>query len=127
MFTGKDVAEYYNTTQIHYEQWWNLKKSLSLHYGIWEEEVNNFEESLIQTNKTLMTPGKVADGDKVLDAGCGVGGAAIFLCKNRNVEVTGITLSERQSNQSKLETFKIKFVFSRWIIHKLPLKTNLLI
>lgn len=96
MFTQKDVADYYNTTQIHYEQWWNLKSSLSLHYGIWEEGVRSFKESLVQTNKTLMNLAEISSADKVLDAGCGVGGAAIFLCENRGVEVVGITLSERQ-------------------------------
>ncbi len=101
MFTQKDVADYYNTTQIHYEQWWNLKRSLSLHYGIWEKGVSSFRESLVQTNRTLMELGRIADGDKILDAGCGVGGAAIFLCENKDVEVLGITLSERQVNLAK--------------------------
>lgn len=96
MFTQKDVADYYNTTQIHYEQWWNLKSSLSLHYGIWEKGVSSFKESLVQTNRTLMNLAEISSADKVLDAGCGVGGAAIFLCENRGVEVVGITLSERQ-------------------------------
>ena len=54
MFTGKDIAEYYNTTQIHYKKWWNLNEGLSLHYGIWENDVKNFTDSLINTNKVLM-------------------------------------------------------------------------
>ncbi len=36
--------------------------------------------------------------DKVLDAGCGVGGAAFFINKMKNAEVTGISLSEKQIN-----------------------------
>lgn len=96
MFTKEDVAEYYNTTQIHYEQWWDLKKGLSLHYGIWDKDTKTFAEAIINTNKTLMELGKITESDKVLDAGCGVGGAAIFLNKHRNNQVTGITLSEKQ-------------------------------
>lgn len=38
----------------------------------------------------------VTEGAKVLDAGCGVGGAAIYLAKNHKVHCIGITLSEEQ-------------------------------
>ncbi len=96
MFTNRDVAEYYNTTQVHYERWWDLKNGLSLHYGIWEPGVRNFGQALEHTNRILMEMAGVRDGDRVLDAGCGVGGAAVFLMRNRNVQVTGISLSERQ-------------------------------
>jgi len=96
MFTEKDVAEYYNTTQVHYTRWWNLKKGLSLHYGIWEDGVKTFRDSLINTNKILMNLVQVEESDQVLDAGCGVGGAAIFLCEMKNAKVTGISLSQKQ-------------------------------
>lgn len=96
MFTEKDVAEYYNTTQVHYKRWWNLKKGLSLHYGIWEDDIKNFTDSIINTNKILMNLAKIEESDQVLDAGCGVGGAAIFLTKTKNAKVTGISLSQKQ-------------------------------
>ena len=96
MFTASDIAEYYNLTQVHYEKWWNLKKNLSLHYGIWDEHTKNFAQSLVNTNRVLMNIAKVKDGERILDAGCGVGGAAIFLSMHKNVNVVGITLSDKQ-------------------------------
>ena len=96
MFTQKEIADYYDTTQKQYEKWWNLKDGLSLHYGIWEKETDNFTESLANTNRILMELGNISESDKILDAGCGVGGAAMFLSENRNVQVIGITLSEKQ-------------------------------
>ncbi len=96
MFTSEDIAEYYNLTQVHYEKWWDLRNTLSLHYGIWDDTTNNFKEALVNTNKVLMNICEIKDGDKILDAGCGVGGAAFFLSQKKNVSVTGITLSERQ-------------------------------
>ncbi len=98
MFTKQDVAEYYNTTQIHYEKWWDLKNSLSLHYGIWEKGIKNFSTSLSNTNRILAELSNISESDKILDAGCGVGGAAMYLSSNKNVQVVGITLSEKQVN-----------------------------
>lgn len=96
MFTSKDVAEYYNTTLNHYERWWNLKKSLSVHYGIWENGIKTFAESLANTNRVLANLAKITESDHVLDAGCGVGGAAIHLAQTQNAQITGITLSSKQ-------------------------------
>ena len=96
MFTQKDVAEYYNTTLNHYEKWWKLKTGLALHYGIWTKGIKTFPESLVNTNRILMELSGISDSEKILDAGCGVGGSAIFLIQNKNVLVTGISLSEKQ-------------------------------
>ena len=91
-----NVSEYYDTTLSHYRKWWKLDQNLSLHYGIWSEGVNSFTESLINTNRILMKVCKISESDSVLDAGCGVGGAAMFLNKEKNCRVTGISLSQKQ-------------------------------
>jgi tocopherol O-methyltransferase len=101
MFTQNDVAEYYNTTQNHYESWWDLNKGLSLHYGIWTEGITNFSDSLANTNRILMELAEIKDSEKILDAGCGVGGSAVFLTRKKNVLVTGISLSEKQVSFAK--------------------------
>ena len=51
-----------------------------------------------QTAKLAHIAAKLAlkPGQKVLDIGCGWGGMAIYLARNFDVEVTGITLSEEQ-------------------------------
>lgn len=69
---------------------------MGLHYGIWDDTTKTLAEAIINTNRQLAFLGKVSATDKVLDAGCGVGGSAIFLAKYFGCDVTGITLSERQ-------------------------------
>jgi tocopherol O-methyltransferase len=44
----------------------------------------------------MMEISSVVATDKILDAGCGVGGAAIFLSMAKNAEVVGISLSDKQ-------------------------------
>jgi ubiquinone/menaquinone biosynthesis C-methylase UbiE len=77
-------------------KWWNLGKQLSLHYGIRDENAKTFAKSLVNTNRVMMEIGGIVATDKILDAGCGVGGAAIFLSKTTNAEVVGISLSDKQ-------------------------------
>ena len=92
----QDIADYYAQTQDHYKIWWKLDKGLSLHYGLWEKDTKDFVSALANTNKNMAAMAEVSEGAKVLDAGCGVGGAAIYLAKNYNANCIGITLSEEQ-------------------------------
>ena len=96
-FTPRDVANYYDQTENHYRRWWKLEKSLGLHYGIWCEGIKNLHEAVLNTNALLANLGEIKSTDVVLDAGCGVGGSAIYLAKNIGCTVTGITLSEKQA------------------------------
>ena len=97
----QDVAAYYNQTQNHYQRWWQLSRGMALHYGVWYEDTRNFLESLSNTNKHLAELANVGAGQTVLDAGCGVGGSAIFLAKNKQAIVTGISLSDLQVETAK--------------------------
>lgn len=104
MFTKKDVAEYYDNTLSHYQRWWGLDQSLALHYGIWENDTKTLSESVMNTNKVMRDLAEVKESDLILDAGCGVGGAAIFLSETKNASVTGISLSQRQIDFAIKET-----------------------
>jgi cyclopropane fatty-acyl-phospholipid synthase-like methyltransferase len=63
---------------------------------MWDKEANSFQKALINTNKVLMEFAGISNGEDILDAGCGVGGSAFYLAKNRNARVEGITLSDKQ-------------------------------
>jgi tocopherol O-methyltransferase len=95
-FTTEDITNYYDHTETHYRQFWKMEESMGLHYGIWDDKTKSLAEAIVNTNRQLAFLGKISASDKVLDAGCGVGGSAIFLAKYFGCEVTGITLSQRQ-------------------------------
>ncbi len=98
----KKIIEYYRDTENAYKDSWDLNNSHAIHYGYWDEKVKSFPQSLWRMNEVMMEAVAIQATDKVLDAGCGVGGSSIFLASRLGCTVTGITLSERQMEQAQL-------------------------
>ncbi len=90
------IIDYYRDTENAYKDSWDLNNSLSIHYGYWDTQVKSFPQSLLRMNEVMMEAAVIKSTDKVLDAGCGVGGSSIFMASVLGCKVTGITLSERQ-------------------------------
>ena len=97
----KNIVDYYAATENAYKDSWDLNNSLAIHYGYWDEKVRTFPQSLLRMNEVMMEAAKIGLPDKVLDAGCGVGGSSIFLAEKIGCNVTGVSLSERQVQKAK--------------------------
>jgi len=95
------IIDYYLNTENAYKDSWDLNNSLAIHYGYWDEKVKNFSQSLIRMNEVMMEAAAIKSTDRVLDAGCGIGGSSIYLAGKAGSLVTGISLSERQIEQAK--------------------------
>lgn len=95
------IIDYYRQTEHAYKDSWDLNNSLAIHYGYWDEKVKSFPQSLLRMNEVMIQSAAITKHDKVLDAGCGVGGSSIFIAKAVGANVTGITLSPRQVEQAK--------------------------
>ena len=91
----RSVSDYYDYTLKAYRIFWH-GDTLALHYGIWDRGTRTLREALLNTNRVLADKATVRQGERVLDAGCGVGGSAFWLAAQRGAQVTGITLSGRQ-------------------------------
>jgi len=92
----KGIIDYYDVAQVSYEDVWHLDDYQALHYGFWEKGVKTLKQALQKENEVLAQLANIQSTDKVLDAGCGVGGSSIYLAKTIGCLVTGITLSEQQ-------------------------------
>lgn len=95
-FTNQDIENYYDQTEVHYRMHWNLEEGMGLHYGVWDEDTKTLAESVLNSNFRLMNLGEIKSSDRVLDAGCGIGGSSIYLAINKGCRVEGITLSAKQ-------------------------------
>jgi tocopherol O-methyltransferase len=94
--TAADIVQYYDTLELDYRYMWNLGRNVAMHYGYWDAATRSFTEALERENAVLAEIAGVGRSDRVLDAGCGVGGSSIYLAQRFGCRVTGITLSEKQ-------------------------------
>jgi tocopherol O-methyltransferase len=90
-----EIAAYYDYTEPFYRRFWHGDTG-GVHYGLWDNATRNFREALLNTNRFLARVANIAPGERVLDAGCGVGGSALWLAANIGARVTGITISRKQ-------------------------------
>ena len=97
----KNIVDYYAQSENAYKDGWDLDKSLAIHYGYWDEKVKSFSQSLLRMNEVMAETAAITSSEKVLDAGCGIGGSSIFLAQKTGCHVTGISLSERQVIKAK--------------------------
>lgn len=95
-----DINKYYDYTLPFYRVFWH-GKTYGIHYGIWDKNTKNLNEAILNTNAFLAEKAKIRPADKVLDAGCGVGGSSLWIAKNIGAKVVGITLSKKQLEKAK--------------------------
>lgn len=89
------VAELYDITSKDYIEAWSNVTDLGMHFGLWDKNTRDRHDAIKNENKFVSDVIKIAKGNVVLDAGCGIGGTSIWLAKNGAV-VHGITLSKTQ-------------------------------
>ena len=87
-----DVIRYYRETWYDYRCFWTDAQSAALHMGYWDDGVRSHSDSLLAINRLIADRARVGRGDVVLDAGCGVGGSAVWLAQHRGARVAGITI-----------------------------------
>lgn len=90
------IVAYYDNSAVHYRRYWFTRATLAMHFGYYDDSVKGHEAALLKTNEVLADIALISAGEHVLDAGCGYGGSAIWLAKNRGCRVAGISLVAEQ-------------------------------
>lgn len=86
-----DIVAYYDQTWFDYRALWLNTDNRAIHFGYWDDGAKNHGESLVAMNQLMAKAAGVVDGNRVLDAGCGVGGTSMWLAETLGAEVVGIT------------------------------------
>lgn len=92
-----DVVAYYEETWLDFRVLWMTLGNPAFHFGYWDEGTRRHGQSLDNMNRVMADIARVSPRDRVLDAGCGVGGAAFWLARNRSARVQGITIVQSQA------------------------------
>ncbi|MGH3086615.1 MAG: methyltransferase domain-containing protein [Rubrobacteraceae bacterium] len=70
--------------------------SLAMHLGFWDGETESHAEAAVNMNRVLSKRVELRPGERVLDAGCGFGGSAIWLAEEVGAKVVGVNLAPDQ-------------------------------
>ncbi|ROW00828.1 hypothetical protein VMCG_06512 [Cytospora schulzeri] len=90
------IKTHYDLASEYYLNLWGTH----IHHGYWptpESKANESkEQAQINLIRLLLDTSQVAEGSKVLDVGCGIGGTSRYLATELGCTVTGITISTKQ-------------------------------
>ena len=94
--TIEEIREHYDTLSPFYRRFWGEH----IHHGFWRanESAAEAQENLIVE---LARRAHIAEGDRVLDVGCGLGGSSLFLAREYGAMVKGISLSPKQVSAAR--------------------------
>ncbi len=87
----REVQTYYDETYVDYRLVWANPSNYAMHFGYYEPGIRRHADALSNANAVLANLAGISTGDRVLDAGCGVGGTSRWLATNRGAQVVGIT------------------------------------
>jgi len=96
----RQVHRYYHATTEDYLRYYQTDWHHHMHYGFDRDlpKGGNPTEHMVRYLARIAEVGK---GDRLLDAGCGVGGSAIFLAREIGCRAVGITLVESQARLAR--------------------------
>ena len=98
---SNNIVRYYQECNNAYKDAWDLDKNMQLNLGLWKKKTKSLTEALNNLNKEIAFKLDVKPHFNILDAGCGVGGTAIYLAKTFGCKVIGISLVPNQIEQAK--------------------------
>jgi tocopherol O-methyltransferase len=85
------IRAHYDLGSLFYRLLWGRH----IHHGLWQADES---PSVAQQRltETLAREARIARGERVLDVGCGLGGSSIYLARELECRLTGVTLSGLQ-------------------------------
>ncbi len=91
-----EVREHYDRLSIFYRWLWGVH----IHHGYWEGDESPAEAQRKLIRRLAETAG-IPRGARVLDAGCGLGGSSLWLARELDCSVLGITISPAQQRMAE--------------------------
>lgn len=71
------------------------------HYGFWYSDTKTYKEAAENQMREIISKTKINKDSVILDAGCGVGGPMVFIAKETDCTVHGVTLSKCEVSRAR--------------------------
>ncbi|NJL88430.1 MAG: methyltransferase domain-containing protein [Coleofasciculaceae cyanobacterium SM2_1_6] len=101
MSLNQRIQQFYDNSSGLWEKIWGEHLHHG-YYGATGRERKERRQAQIDLIEELLAWGGVAQPEKILDVGCGIGGSSLYLAEKYHAQVTGITLSPVQANRAKV-------------------------
>jgi tocopherol O-methyltransferase len=88
----ENIREFFDLASPYFKQLWGDH----IHHGYWISGKESKEEAAQNLIDLLIEKSRLKPKSKVLDVGCGIGGTSIYLARQYQCNVTGITISPVQ-------------------------------
>ena len=100
------MIQYYEHCDYHYRAVASTRAGLNIHYGFYDHQARSHKKAVVRSNEILADLVKIKAKDVCLDAGCGIGGSAIWLAEKIGARVYGIALVPNHISRAKRYAFE---------------------
>ena len=97
------VRHYYRECHVDYRIVWRLERNLFIHFGYFDEKCQKHAAALENMNREMLKRTSISASDRVLDAGCGVGGSSFWIAQQTRAVVTGVNIQPAQLALARAE------------------------
>ena len=107
----KNIQHHYDIGGDKGEQLYDIfldNKHRQYSCAYWKDDTKTLEEAQQNKINHIIKKLEINEGQKILEVGCGWGGMAFEIAKQKNCEVLGISLSENQINYCKKKAKELK-------------------
>ncbi len=94
------IVDHYNAVTKYYQIFWG-RKAHSLHHGYYDRKGLGLVAAQLNKNKVLADMAGIGPQDRVLDAGCGIGGSSLWIARERGATVIGVNISPLQISTAR--------------------------
>ncbi len=94
--THQAILDYYRDAHFDYVWVWGTWRHLALHLGYHDADHRTHQRAITNMNRQVARRAAIQHGHRVLDAGCGIGGTALWLARRLAVDITGVNISPHQ-------------------------------
>ena len=95
----KNISAHYDLGNEFYEKW--LDSTMTYSSALFDTKVKSLKDAQVNKYSRICDCLELKSGDNILEIGCGWGGFMEHAIKNNDINITGLTISQKQYDYAK--------------------------